>query len=182
MKFFDCFMYHDEDLVLDIRLNILNQYINKFVIIESRFDHQGNKKKLNFKFSNYIKFKDKIIYKIIDEFPPNFSDWERENYQRNFIINGLNEASDDDYILISDVDEIPDLSKIRNYKKFKFTIFEQKMFYYKVNLLNNTYPIWNGTKMKRLREKHRNNKWYTENMCRVCVKILRSAQHENSKI
>ena len=147
MKFFDCFMYHDEDLVLDIRLNILNQYINKFVIIESRFDHQGNKKKLNFNFSNYIKFKDKIIYKIIDKFPPNFSDWERENYQRNFIINGLNEASDDDYILISDVDEIPDLSKIRNYKKFKFTVFEQKMFYYRVNLLNNTYPIWNGTKM-----------------------------------
>ncbi|MDB2428493.1 glycosyl transferase family 17, partial [Candidatus Pelagibacter bacterium] len=74
MKFFDCFMYHDEDLVLDMRLNILNQYVDKFVIIESRFDHQGNKKELNFDFSQYKKFKDKIIYKIIDEFPPNFSD------------------------------------------------------------------------------------------------------------
>ena len=147
MKIFDCFLFNGESLILDIRLNTLSKYVEKFIIVESKYDHQGNKKKLNFKFSNYIKFKDKIIYKIIDEFPPNFSDWERENYQRNFIINGLNEASDDDYILISDVDEIPDLSKIRNYKKFKFTIFEQKMFYYKVNLLNNTYPIWNGTKM-----------------------------------
>ena len=65
MKFFDCFMYHDEDLILDIRLNTLDNYINKFVIIESKFDHQGNEKKLNFNMYNFQKFKDKIIYKII---------------------------------------------------------------------------------------------------------------------
>ena len=71
MKFFDCFMYHDEDLILDIRLNTLNKFIDKFVIVESKFDHQGNEKKLNFNFDNFKKFKNKIIYLIIEKFPNN---------------------------------------------------------------------------------------------------------------
>ena len=147
MKFFDCFMYHDEDLILDIRLNTLNNYIDKFVIVEAKSDHQGNEKKLNFKLENYKKFENKIIYKVIEFFPENQSDWERENFQRNFIVNGLNLAQEDDYIIISDVDEIPNLSNLNNIKKYKYTAFEQKMFYYKINLLNKTYPMWIGSKM-----------------------------------
>ena len=58
MNIYDCFMYHDEDLVLDIRFNTLNDFVNYFVIVESKFDHQGNKKKLNFKIDNFKKFKD----------------------------------------------------------------------------------------------------------------------------
>ena len=147
MKFFDCFMYHDEDLILDIRLNTLDNYINKFVIIESKFDHQGNEKKLNFNMYNFQKFKDKIIYKIIEAFPSNQTNWERENFQRNFITKGLSDASNDDYIIISDVDEIPNLENLKNFKEYKYTVFQQKMFYYKINLLNKTYPIWFGSKM-----------------------------------
>ena len=147
MKFFDCFMYHDEDLILDIRLNTLNKYVDKFVIVEANTDHQGNKKKLNFNINNFKKFEEKIIYKAIEFFPENYNDWERENFQRNFITNGLNSAQEDDYIIISDVDEIPNLSKLSNFKKYKFTVFEQKMFYYKINLLNKTVPIWTGSKM-----------------------------------
>ena len=82
MNIYDCFMYHDEDLVLDIRLNTLNDFVKKIVIIESKFDHQGNKKKLNFNLDNFKKFKDKIIYKIIENFPINQTNWERENFQR----------------------------------------------------------------------------------------------------
>ena len=147
MKFFDCFMYHDEDLILDIRLNTLNDYVDKFVIVEAKADHQGNKKKLNFNIDNYRKFEEKIVYKVIEFFPENYNDWERENFQRNFITNGLNFAQENDYIIISDVDEIPNLSKLSNIKKYKFTAFEQKMFYYKFNLLNKTYPTWIGSKM-----------------------------------
>ena len=147
MKFFDCFMYHDEDLILDIRFNTLDKYIDKFVIVESKFDHQGNNKKLNFNINDFKKFKDKIIYKIIEKFPINMSNWERENYQRNFLIHGLGESSENDYIIISDVDEIPNMSKLKNHNRFKFTIFEQKMLYYKINLINNTHPIWHGSKM-----------------------------------
>ena len=147
MKIFDCFMYFDEDLILDIRLNALSKYIDKFVIVESKYDHQGNKKKLNFKIENFEIFKNKIIYLVIDKFPKNMSNWERENYQRNYIINGLTEAKDDDYVIISDVDEIPDISKINNIENYKYSVFEQKMFYYKINLQNVTNPFWYGSRI-----------------------------------
>ena len=68
------------------------------------------------------KFKDKINYLIIDNFPENFTNWQRENYQRNFIINGLEKASEDDYIIISDVDEIPNIKNVNDFKKKKFSL------------------------------------------------------------
>ena len=140
-------MYNDEDLILDIRLNTLNDHVDKFVIIEAKLDHQGNEKKLNFQIENYKKFKDKIIYKVIDTFPKNQTSWERENFQRNFILRGLSSALENDYIIISDLDEIPNLLNLKNIHNYKYTVFEQKMFYYKINLLNITYPIWFGSKM-----------------------------------
>ena len=48
MKIFDCFMYFDEDLILDLRLNILDKYVDYFVIVESVFTHRGEKRKLLF--------------------------------------------------------------------------------------------------------------------------------------
>ena len=147
MKIFDCFLYNDENLILEIRLNTLSKYIEKFIIIESRYDHQGNKKKLNFEINNFKKFENKIIYLIIENFPQKLSNWERENFQRNYIINGLSIAGEDDYVIISDVDEIPDLTKIVNLDNFKFTVFQQKMYYYKINLLNKTDPFWYGSRV-----------------------------------
>ena len=44
MKIIDCFMYYDEDLILDIRLNALNKYVSKFIICEANFNHNGTKK------------------------------------------------------------------------------------------------------------------------------------------
>ena len=60
----DCITYFDEDMLLDFRLNVLNDYVSKFVIVEAKEDHQGNKKSLNFDFNNFPKFKDKIIYLV----------------------------------------------------------------------------------------------------------------------
>ena len=147
MKIFDCFLYNNENLVLDIRLNTLNQFVEKFIIVESQYDHQGNKKELNFKIENYDKFKDKIIYLVIDNFPNNLSNWERENFQRNYLINGFDVIKDDDYIMISDLDEIPDLSKIKEIENSKFTVFEQNMYYYKINIINQTSPYWYGSRI-----------------------------------
>jgi beta-1,4-mannosyl-glycoprotein beta-1,4-N-acetylglucosaminyltransferase len=147
MKIFDCFLYNNEDLILDIRLNTLNQFVEKFIIVESQYDHQGNKKELNFKIEKYNKFKDKIIYLVIDSFPKNLSNWERENFQRNYLINGFNVIKDDDYIMISDLDEIPDLSKIKKIENSKFTVFEQNMYYYKINIINQTNPHWHGSRI-----------------------------------
>ena len=132
MKIFDCFLYNGEKIVLDIRLNTLSKYIEKFIIVESKYDHQGNKKKLTFKIDDFKKFKEKIIYLIIENFPEKLSNWERENYQRNYLNEGLALANENDYIIISDVDEIPNLTKIKDLKNYKFTVFEQKMFYYKL--------------------------------------------------
>ena len=164
MRIFDCFMYLDEDVVLDLRLNYLNSYVDKFVIVESNFTHSGKKRKLNFDIKNFEKFKDKIIYLTLDREPPdiqniNDSDNEesknskyilngmkRDFYQRNFIINGLNQSDDSDFILVSDLDEIPKLDNIDfNSVKKKFIFFKQKMFYYKFNLCSESVT-WTGTR------------------------------------
>ncbi len=164
MKIFDCFMYFDEEIVLDLRLNSLDKYVDFFVIVESNFTHKGDKRKLKFNLKKFEKFKNKIIYIIFDEQPDNieeildtddeneksrkyiFNAGYRENGQRNFISKGLDFANDDDIIMVSDVDEIPNLEKL-NFNKIKENIilFQQDMFYYKFNLkLPNL--IWTGTK------------------------------------
>ena len=147
MKIFDCFLYSNEDLILDVRLNTLSDYVSRFVIVEANKDHQGKEKKLNFNINNFQKFKNKITYLVVDDFPKNLTNWQRENYQRNFISNGLHDVQEDDYIIISDVDEIPNLENIDSIKKNRYSVFEQKMHYYKFNLLNITNPNWYGSRI-----------------------------------
>ena len=164
MNIYDCFMYFDEDLLLDLRLNTLDNYVKKFVITEATYTHNGTKKKLRFDINKYKKFKDKIIYIVVDNQPPNILQLEdsdskdrrgeklilngmaRDYHQRQELNKGLKNARDEDLILISDLDEIPnlntlDFSNIKN----EILIFEQKMFYYKLNLLYEEYK-WFGTK------------------------------------
>ena len=147
MKLFDCFMYNNEDLILELRLQTLSKFVHKFIIVESRFDHQGNKKKLNFKINNFLIFKNKIKYIVLNKFPNDLSSWERENYNRNFIIKGLKDAKPEDYIMISDLDEIPKISNLKIFEKRKYTAFKQKMFYYRFNLHNISEPDWIGSKV-----------------------------------
>ena len=71
MDIYDCFMFFDEDLLLDIRLNSLNKYVKKFIISEATYSHNGTKKNLNFDIKNFSKFKDKIIYLPLEKEPPN---------------------------------------------------------------------------------------------------------------
>jgi len=164
MKIYDCFMYFDEEVVVDVRLNTLDKFIDYFVIVESKFTHKGDPRELKFNHKKFEKFKDKIIYIIDDQIYPQTenvvsqdSEEEksrkyilnaayRENGQRNLILQGLDKAHDEDFILISDVDEIPKLSNI-SFEEIseKIILFKQDMFYYKFNLrLPNL--IWTGTK------------------------------------
>ena len=164
MKIFDCFMYFDEEVVLDVRLNTLDKYVDYFVIVESSFTHKGDNKNLMFNHNKFEKFKNKIIYLAYDKQPKgievvneNDSEGEksrkyilnavlRENGQRNFIQNGLNKAEDNDIILISDVDEIPNLSEVNfNNISEKIIMFHQDMFYYKFDLKIPNL-LWTGTK------------------------------------
>ncbi len=164
MKIFDCFMYFDEDVVLEVRLNILNKYVDYFVIVESTYNHRGDKRRLLFNINKFEKFKNKIIYVIYDENPQNIEEVldndntseisrkyilnavKRENGQRNYIFNALERANDDDLILISDVDEIPNLETLDiNKINKKIILFKQEMLYYKFNLKLPNF-IWTGTK------------------------------------
>ena len=141
-------MYNNEELLLDLRLNILSKYVKKFILVESIIDHQGNKKKNFFEIENFHKFKDKIIHLRIEDFPRELSStWERENFQRNYISKSINNLLDDDYIILSDVDEIPNFDNLKNFEKYKFTAFQQSNFCYKFNLRNITYPNWHGSKL-----------------------------------
>lgn len=164
MKIFDCFMYFDEEIVLDLRLNALNDYVDHFVIVESRFNHKGDKRDLKFNIEKFQKFKNKIIYLVYDQEPKKiekicekdseamkskkyiFNAAYRENGQRNFIQTGLNKAKNNDLILISDVDEIPNLVNLDlNTISEKIIFFQQDMFYYKFNLTIPRFK-WTGTK------------------------------------
>ena len=71
MKIYDCFMFFDEEMLLDLRLNVMNKYVDKFVITEANYMHSGRPKKLIFDINKYSKFKDKIIYNVIEKNPPN---------------------------------------------------------------------------------------------------------------
>jgi len=160
MKIYDCTTYYSEDMMLDLRFNILNEYVHKFVVIESTFSHSGNEKKLNFDINNYPKFKDKIIYKVIDHEPTNLhkiteektfylkriNSLKRIELSYNFMKNAINDADDNDLIILSDNDEIPNLNS-ESFKKSKknLVIFKQLFFYYKFNLLYELMP-WYGSR------------------------------------
>ena len=164
MKIYDCFMFFDEEMLLDLRLNIMNKYVDKFVITEATYMHSGVPKKLIFDINKFTKFKNKIIYNVVDLQPSTLetisdkdsidvkgsklinNSLRRENYQREMSKISLNDADEEDIILINDIDEIPNLNKInfKNIRK-KLVIFKQKTFYYKFNLLYENL-VWHGSK------------------------------------
>jgi beta-1,4-mannosyl-glycoprotein beta-1,4-N-acetylglucosaminyltransferase len=147
MKIFDCIIYLDEDFLLDLRFNILNNYVDYFVVVESSKTWQNNKKNFNFNFKNFKSFSHKIIYIKVEDMPEGENPWLRENFQRNCITRGLLKANNEDLIIISDADEIPNPEQIINFDpNKKYGVFEQKQFYYKLNLLNQSNPVWRGSK------------------------------------
>ena len=157
-------MFFDEEMLLELRLNTLDKFVDKFIIVESAYTHSGKEKKLIFDINKYPKFKEKIDYIIVRDFPQGIEQIDnddsnleitnkeimnalrRENFQRNAIKRGLINANDNDWIIISDLDEIPDLSNINfNSINKKIIFFKQKVFYYKLNLELKTLR-WIGSK------------------------------------
>jgi beta-1,4-mannosyl-glycoprotein beta-1,4-N-acetylglucosaminyltransferase len=162
MKIYDCTTYFSEDLMLDIRFNILNESVHKFVVVESLYSHSGKKKKLNFDINNFKKFKHKIIYIVIEKEPENINlsykdeppsqikrlnSLKRIEQSYEFLNEGIVDAASEDLIILSDNDEIPDLKskQFLNCNTDNIIIFEQLFFYYKFNLLNNQI-YWYGSK------------------------------------
>ena len=158
MAIYDCFQYYNEDHMVDLRLNILNEHVDYFVISESTKTHQGKNKKINFDIKKFPKFENKIKFIIADykekiKFEKHTGgESPIEQHQRNSLINGLKDASGEDLLILSDSDEIPDLTKLPEInKKKKYIAFSQKMFMYKLNLQNLDESNWIGSKITKVK-------------------------------
>jgi len=125
MAIYDCFQFFNEEHILDLRLNILNEFVDFFVIVESTTDHQGDSKKLNFDLKKFKKFNKKIFYIVVDDTaeaikrPHVGGESLVEQHQRNSLTKELKNCHDDDLIILSDVDEIPNLNKLNTFEKKK---------------------------------------------------------------
>ncbi len=158
MKIIDCTSFYNEHMMYEVRLNVLKDRVDKFIVTESTFSHSGKKKKLNFDINNYPKFKDKIIYVAIDKEPQGIVEEKNNPYlQRSNSLKRialsydeslkeLKNFSNNDFIMLSDNDEIPNLNSEEFLKNNNsIVLFNQLFFYYKFNLLYDKM-IWPGTK------------------------------------
>lgn len=148
-RIFDCITFFQENLQAELRFNILDDVVDQFIVCESRYDHRGLEKKINFDKAIFPKFKDKINHLILkDNFPKKNIPWENQAFQREYIFQGLKDADENDLIMFSDPDEIPDPKKLKNIKlEKKYAIFLQNMYTYKVNLFNQYESPWEGTRI-----------------------------------
>lgn len=154
-------MYFDEDHLLELRLETLFKFVDKFVIVEANIDHAGNLRKPNFNINNFSKFRDKIHYILITDLPKhnNFYKknwgpaWRRENLQRDALARGYQDCDANDLIMISDLDEIPNPYAIKSFNNnSRIGCFVQKNFLYKLNLINIDEPSWYGTRICRKKD------------------------------
>ena len=167
MKIFDCTIFLDENLLFEVRLNILNKYVDKFIIVESLYTHAGNRKKKNFQIERFKKFQDKIIYILLDKEPENLlpvldnsdkylgnkrlNTLKRIKLQYDSLSEGIISANENDLIIVSDIDEIPNLDVLNNQINNKILIFKQQLYYYKFNLRYPNYE-WFGSKACRKKD------------------------------
>ena len=149
MKIIDSTTYFEEDLMMDLRFNILDPYVDEFIVCEARFSHSGKEKEIKFDKKKFSKFEKKINHIILENEPDDIINKDNLDYvekrqnsilrireQRNYIANFVSQYNPEDFIIYSDNDEIPDLKNfnLRNNKK-DVVIFKQKIFYYKFNLV-----------------------------------------------
>lgn len=112
---YDCFTFFNELELLEVRLHELSSVVDRFVLVEASRTFTNRPKPLFF-FENrdrFRDFQDKIIHVVVDDSPDSADPWAVERFQRNCIRRGLTQCRPDDWILISDVDEIPRASTVK---------------------------------------------------------------------
>jgi len=159
IKIIDCFIFYNELEILTYRLNILHNIVDYFILVESTHTFVGKEKKLYFNENKHLFEKFKIIHIIISDFPykypkinfKNNEQWQNEFYQRNSILQGLKKINlnDQDLIIISDVDEIPDPLTLENCKNgtIKVTFNSLEMDFYNYNLTTLINKNWYSSKI-----------------------------------
>lgn len=149
MKVYDGFLFFKELDLLELRLEIMNPFVDFFVITESTTTFSGKQKELHFKNNSerFKKFHNKIIYNVVYD-TPDVGIWDRERFQRNSIIRGFAECHDYDLVITGDVDEIPNMSCIFSLDNIDVdTLYHplQRFYYYYLNVLKE--EGWFGTKI-----------------------------------
>ena len=147
-KLIDCVTFFDNNYIFEIRYNILKNFIDYFVVCESKFDHTGKPKKINFLMKNDYDSK-KIKYFLLEKpFPKSTNRWQNQALQREYLLSCLDFANPNDYIFFSDPDEIIRPEILINFElKNKYGIFLQDCFNYKINLFNPYETPWEGTRV-----------------------------------
>jgi beta-1,4-mannosyl-glycoprotein beta-1,4-N-acetylglucosaminyltransferase len=160
-RVFDCFLFFNELDLLEIRLNELSPVVHRFVLAESTRTQKGEPKPLHFadNRARFAPFLDRIIHVVVDDVPlggeTEKDHFRRENHQRNALARGLREAEGDDFILVSDLDEIPRAATIRAIVDSAGLVpavhfIELRWYYYFLNY-ERDLPWINGPRMARMR-------------------------------
>ncbi len=149
---YDCFIFYNELDILEMRLNILSDIVDKFVLVEATKTFSNKEKNLIYQDNKnrFKRFSDKILHIVVDDFPEFETSWHFENYQRNAILHGLKDCDPEDIIMISDVDEIPDpkhLYKIE-IKTNEVICICLRVYWYYLNNLNVKAPVWRTASVK----------------------------------
>ena len=174
-KIFDCITFFSENFMANLRFEILKDEVDYFVICESIFDHKGNKKKINFNLKNNT-YKNKIIHLIHDKpFHSKNNEWQNQAEQREYIFNGLNLADEDDYIMFSDPDEIPNPITLRN-----LNLKKNLVYFYRICIATNLIFLINmkvhGRELEFVKKKFKINRLYE---AKNCLKKLKTTILEN---
>lgn len=171
MKVIDAFTFFDELDLLEIRLNILNEKVDYFLIVESTQTFSGIKKSLHYleNLERFSKWKHKILHYIVEDYP--FDNliykfalnsintgklkehwWVREFYQKESLIKGLQQFGDEDVVFVSDLDEIwnPDL-EISVVDGEVYRPSQEAYHYYLNNRTDQSGSCWTGTRFSNLR-------------------------------
>jgi beta-1,4-mannosyl-glycoprotein beta-1,4-N-acetylglucosaminyltransferase len=106
---YDCFTFFDELELLELRLHELGDVVDKFVWVEATKTHSNKYKPLHYQENRVLfqAFHDQIIHVVVDDMPDSNDSWVLENFQRKCIARGLVNCRPEDFILVSDLDEIP---------------------------------------------------------------------------
>ena len=156
-KIIDCITFYDNNFIFDFRYNVINEFVDKFIICESIFDHRNQKKNKNFDLTGKYKNNPKIMHIILEKpFPKNTNEWENQAIQREFILDHLDFAEKEDYIFFYDPDEIPNPKLLKDFNlKKKYGILLQSFYNYNFNLFNPYETPWEGTRV--CKKKHLNS-------------------------
>ena len=136
---YDCFQFFNELDILKIRLNVLSPVVDRFVISEATETFSGLKKPLYYEENKemFAEFADKIIHVVVEDTPQGDTHY-RDTFQKNAVTRGLKDCTDDDVVIFSDLDEIPNPDKIReilqDFQNDKIYHFAQRLFYCYLNM------------------------------------------------